>query len=109
MLSIAKTSKRKFMKNETFLMRMMLNVQMGGIVMLTMYLIKNGHDNAYVVMFSWFVCKWIVSIVFDICFVGWYLVYRKWWMCLKRSVDMEDVREMIPNEFIEMEEKDAIN
>ena len=119
LLGIARTSKRKFMKHETFMLRMMMNVQFLSVVLVGMYLFKNGHDDQYVFIFNWIISKWIISFVFDVNFIGWHLVYKRNWSCLWKGVydwngvDEEENNENVREDVIEMEdmheEKVAIN
>jgi hypothetical protein len=96
-----------------------MNVQFLSVVLLGMYLFKNGHDDQYVFIFNWMISKWIISFVFDMNFIGWHLVYKRNWSCLWKGVydwngvDEEENNENVREDVIEMEdmheEKVAIN
>ena len=77
LLGITQTSKKHFMKRETYLIRMVLNVQMFLIIMLYFYFLKTNMEEHYLQIFIWLMSKCMVSVVFDVCFIIWYNIYNK--------------------------------
>ena len=95
LLGITQTSKKQFMKKETFLIRMVLNVQMFLIIMLYFYFLKTNMEEHYLQIFIWLMSKCMVSVVFDVCFIIWHYIYRK---CNRHTMHNDihhDVKELV--------------
>ena len=75
-ISIAKTSKNKFMKDETFMLRMIIDIQMTFIIALYFYYLKTGMEMHYLQIFMWIMSKCMTSVLFDLAFSLWYAVYK---------------------------------
>ena len=75
-ISIAKTSKNKFMKDETFMLRMIIDIQMTFIIALYFYYLKTGMEMHYLQIFMWIMSKCMTSVLFDLAFSLWYVVYK---------------------------------
>ena len=76
LLSIARASRSKFMKDESFMLRLIMDIQMTFIIALYFYYLKNGMEEHYLQIFIWIMSKCMTSVIFDLCFMLWYCVYR---------------------------------
>ena len=64
------------MKDETFMLRMIIDIQMTFIIALYFYYLKTGMEMHYLQIFMWIMSKCMTSVLFDLAFSLWYAVYK---------------------------------
>lgn len=75
LMSLSRVSAKGFMKSETFMLRMVMDIQMTFIIILYFYFLKTGMQEHYLQIFIWIMSKCMVSLLYDIGFAIWFVVY----------------------------------
>lgn len=88
LMSLSRVSAKGFMKNETFMIRLLIDIQMIFIIILYFYFLKNGIQEHYLQIFVWIMSKCMVSLPYDICFYIWFGIYS----CVKKCKNNGNIR-----------------